>query len=102
MAELACGAIGRGAIGEEAVEGRAGAAHVRPEGAGGLPAQSPALRRYVAKLSAYVQQRGALFVDDTGDRAQALSWYEDGDHLSAQGRLHYTELFVTRLRQGLP
>ena len=32
------------------------------------------LQGYVAKLSAYIQQRGGVFVDDTGDYAQALSW----------------------------
>lgn len=74
----------------------------RPAGDGRPPAQSPALRRYVTSLSSYIQQHGGVFVDDTGDPAQALSWYEDGDHLSAQGRLHYTELFVARLKQGLP
>jgi len=68
----------------------------RPE-SGHPPYQSPALRRYMAKLRTYIQQHGAELVDDTGDPAQDLSWYEDGDHLSGDGRRRYTELFVSRL-----
>jgi hypothetical protein len=73
----------------------------RPEG-GRPPYQSPALLRYIGKLQAYIQQHGGVFVDDTGDLAQDLSWYEDGDHLSADGRRKYTELFVSRLAQRFP
>lgn len=73
----------------------------RPEG-GRPPYQSPALRRYIVKLRAYVQQHGGDFIDDTGDPAQDLSWYEDGDHLSPDGRRRYTELFVSRLPQRFP
>lgn len=73
----------------------------RPEG-GRPPYQSPALARYIGKLRAYVQQHGGEFVDDTGDPAQDLSWYEDGDHLSPEGGRRYTELFVSRLRQRFP
>src|SRR5262249_42077694 len=68
----------------------------RPEG-GRPPYQSPALQRYIAKLAAYIGRHGAMFVDDTGDPPQPLSWYEDGDHLSGEGRRRYTELFVSRL-----
>jgi hypothetical protein len=73
----------------------------RPEGSR-PPYQSPALRRYMSKLRTYIEQRGGLLVDDTGDTAQDPSWYGDGDHLSDQGRVHYTELFVARLRQRFP
>lgn len=68
----------------------------RPED-GRPPYQSPALQRYVTKLGLYLLQHGAAFIDDTGDPVQALSWYEDGDHLSGEGRRRYTELFVSRL-----
>jgi hypothetical protein len=71
----------------------------RPED-GRPPYQSPALRGYVAKLGAYIRQQGGAFVDDTGDPAQVLSWYGDGDHLSNEGRLRYTGLFVSRMKQG--
>ena len=68
----------------------------RPEG-GRPPYQSRALQRYVSRLRDYLLQGGAGFVDDTGDPVQELSWYEDGDHLSRDGRRRYTELFVSRL-----
>jgi hypothetical protein len=73
----------------------------RPEG-GRPPYQPPALQRYVTMLRAYVLQHGAEFVDDTGDPAQDLSWYEDGDHLSGDGRRRYTALFVSRLGRRAP
>jgi len=73
----------------------------RPAG-GQPPYQSPALRRYVAKLAAYVESNGGVFMDDTGDPAQTLDLYEDGDHLSREGRRRYTERFAPRLRQRVP
>jgi len=73
----------------------------RPVG-GRTPFQSPALQRYVAKLKAYIEHNGAIFIDDTGDPAQTLDWYADGDHLSHDGRERYTELFASRLRQRVP
>ena len=66
------------------------------------PDQSPSLRRYVTKLHAYVESRGGVFMDDTGDPAQTLDLYEDGDHLSRDGRRRYTEMFAVRLRQRFP
>ena len=66
------------------------------------PSQSAALQRYVSKLATYVTANGGIFFDDTGDPAQTLDWYEDGDHLSREGRRRYTEAFATRLRQRFP
>lgn len=66
------------------------------------PYQSPALQRYVAKLARYIEANGGIFFDDTGDPRQTLDWYEDGDHLSREGRRRYTELFATRLLQRFP
>jgi len=66
------------------------------------PYQSPALQRYAADLKAYVEAHGGVFLDDTGDPAETLDLYEDGDHLSREGRRRYTELFVSRLRQRVP
>ena len=66
------------------------------------PDQSPALRRYVSKLHSYVESRGGVYMDDTGDPAQTLDLYEDGDHLSRDGRRRYTEMFAVRLRQRFP
>lgn len=69
---------------------------------GGPPEQSAALRRYVARLHSYVEAHGGVFMDDTGDPRQTLDMYEDGDHLSRDGRRRYTEMFAVRLRQRLP
>ena len=73
----------------------------RPEG-GRPPYQSPALRRYVAKLKAYVEANGGIFHDDTGDADQTLDMYADGDHLSHDGRLRYTQIFYSRMRAVFP
>jgi len=73
----------------------------RPIG-GRPPYQSPALQRYVRELRAYVESRGGTLLDDTGDPAETLDWYEDGDHLSREGRRQYTERFVERIRLQLP
>jgi hypothetical protein len=73
----------------------------RPDG-GRPPYQSPALQRYVARLESYVEARGGVFMDDTGDPAETLDMYADGDHLSPDGRRRYTEMFASRLRQRLP
>jgi hypothetical protein len=73
----------------------------RPLG-GRPPYQSPALQRYVRQLAAFVEANGATFVDDTGDAAQSLDWYGDGDHLSREGRRRYTEAFAPRLLQRFP
>jgi len=66
------------------------------------PVQSAALKRYVSRLATYVEANGGIFFDDTGDPAQTLDWYEDGDHLSREGRRRYTEAFATRLLQRFP
>jgi hypothetical protein len=66
------------------------------------PYQSPALRRYVARLAQYIEANGGIFFDDTGDPSQTLDWYEDGDHLSREGRRKYTEAFGARLLQRFP
>ena len=73
----------------------------RPVG-GQPPYQSPALQRYMRELRGYVESRGATLLDDTGDPAETLSWYEDGDHLSREGRRRYTERFAERIRLQLP
>ena len=62
------------------------------------PAQSPSLRRYIAALRAYVEQRNAVFHDDTGDPMLTLDMYEDGDHLARHARRSYTENLYNRLR----
>lgn len=73
----------------------------RPAG-GRPPYQSPALQRYVRELRAYIEQHGAAMIDDTGDPSQTLDLYEDGDHLSREGRRLYTERFAGRIRLQYP
>lgn len=69
----------------------------RPIG-GKPPYQSPALRRYVRDLEAYVKSQGATFHDETGDTAITLDMYEDGDHIGRAYRRLYTEILFERLR----
>jgi hypothetical protein len=73
----------------------------RPAG-GRAPDQSPALLRYVQALQRYLASHGAALVDDTGDPAETLDLYEDGDHLSHEGRRRYTEAFAERVRLQFP
>ncbi len=61
------------------------------------PQQSAALRQYVADLRAYVESRGGVLHDDTGDPAMTLDMYEDGDHIARDARDRYTTLFYERL-----
>ena len=66
------------------------------------PYQSPALQRYTRALRAYIEGHGAALVDDTGDPAETLDLYEDGDHLSREGRRRYTQAFAERVRLQYP
>jgi hypothetical protein len=69
----------------------------RPVG-GQPPPQSQALRRYMAGLRAYVEARGAVLHDDTGDPGMTLDMYADGDHVARSARERYTALLFERLR----
>jgi len=62
------------------------------------PYQSPALRRYVRDLRAYLEANGAKFHDETGDTALTLDMYEDGDHIARGLRRLYTGILFERLR----
>ena len=68
----------------------------RPVG-GRPPEQSRALRQYVSDLREYIEARGGLFHDDTGDPDLTLDMYEDGDHLARDARRRYTEILFDRL-----
>lgn len=61
------------------------------------PRQSPALRRYMTELRQYIESRGGVLHDDTGDPALTLDMYEDGDHLAMAARRRYTEILFDRL-----
>ena len=62
----------------------------------GPPAQSDALKTYVADLQAYLGANDCYFHDDWGDPDQPLAAYADGDHLTQDGRLRYTERFAEK------
>ena len=62
----------------------------------GPPPQSDALKKYVDDLKGYLIANGAYYHDDWGDAEEPLSLYADGDHLTAAGRVRYTELFAER------
>ena len=64
----------------------------------GPPPQTPALQRYIADLRTYVERRGVVFHDDTGDPAMTLDMYSDGDHIARHARDRYTRLLFERLR----
>jgi hypothetical protein len=63
--------------------------------AGRPPAESPALRGYVSDLRRWVESRGAMFHDDTGDADITLDLYGDGDHVADRRR--YTDTFRRRM-----
>jgi len=64
--------------------------------ANGPPPQSLELTGYVKALKGYLEGRGAYFHDDWGDPDEPLSIYADGDHLTAEGRIRYTQRFSER------
>jgi len=68
----------------------------RRPSADGPPPQSLELRAYVAALKRYLESHGAYFHDDWGDPDEPLSAYADGDHLTAEGRVRYTQRFAER------
>ena len=68
----------------------------RRPAADGPPPQPADLTGYVNALKGYLEARGAYFHDDWGDPDEPLSIYADGDHLTAEGRLRYTQRFAER------
>lgn len=69
----------------------------RPEN-GQPPPVSPALTRYIADLRTYVQAHGAYLIDDHDDPGLASLPYADGDHISRDARVPYTDRFWPKLR----
>lgn len=47
----------------------------------------------------YVEQQGMCLHDDTGDPAQTLAMYEDGDHIARAHRQRYTRQFRVNLNR---
>lgn len=62
------------------------------------PADSPAMRQYVADLGAYIESHGAAFIDDHDDAELARLPYADGDHISRDARIPYTDRFWPKLQ----
>jgi hypothetical protein len=65
----------------------------------GPPPQSAALKKYADDLRAYLTAHGAYYHDDWGDPDEPLSLYADGDHLTADGRVRYTQRFAEKHAQ---
>jgi hypothetical protein len=66
--------------------------------AGEPPPVSPALARYITDLRSYLLANGAHFIDDHDDPTLARLPYADGDHVSRDARVPYTERFWPKLR----
>lgn len=62
------------------------------------PPVSPALTRYVQELRTYVQANGAYVIDDHDDPWLATLPYGDGDHISRDARVPYTDRFWPKLQ----
>lgn len=62
----------------------------------GPPAQSDGLVRYLRDLRQYLGEHGAYFQDEWGDPEQPLSIYADGDHVTREARIPYTERFFKK------
>jgi hypothetical protein len=60
--------------------------------------ESPAMKRYVADLSAWLAANGAEFHDEAGDPFLTAAMYADGDHLSEEAKGPYTDRFHDVLR----
>jgi hypothetical protein len=67
--------------------------------ADGPPTQSAALKKYADDLKTYLIAHGAYYYDDWGDPDEPLSLYADGDHLTADGRVRYTQRFAEKHAQ---
>lgn len=61
------------------------------------PPQSERLEQYVEDFRRYAEANGMSLHDDTGDPAQTLAMYEDGDHIARAHRQRYTRQFRVNL-----
>jgi hypothetical protein len=66
---------------------------------GHAPPESPRLRHYLNDMREYVESRGGAFMDDHDDPELARLPYADGDHISRDARVPYTDRFWPRLQQ---
>ena len=68
----------------------------RRPSAQGPPVQSDRLVQYMRDLRQYLGEHGAYFQDEWGDPEQPLSIYADGDHVTREARIPYTERFFKK------
>lgn len=62
------------------------------------PPETPALHKYVEDLRAYVEANGGVFVNDHDSPELAHLPYVDGDHVSRDARVPYTDHFWAKLQ----
>jgi hypothetical protein len=53
-------------------------------------------------LRAYVESRGGVLHDETGDPELTLDMYADGDHIAREARARHTRILYQRLRHLFP
>ena len=58
----------------------------------------PGLREYIRDLGAYLENHGAIFVDESQAAEITEAFYGEGDHVADKMMRPYTELFWRRLR----
>ena len=59
--------------------------------------QSPALRRSLRGLEAYVERNGFQYADLTGDPALSAAMYSDDVHVAPPFKIQYTDIFARRM-----
>ncbi len=57
----------------------------------------PDLPEYLSDLQNYIESRGGLYFDETGDEIPA-GWYADGDHIARDRRIVYTQHFWEKVK----
>ena len=67
----------------------------------GTRPDSPYVEAYLGELQKYLKERGALYIDETGDEISE-AWYGDGDHIARDKRTVYTQFFWEKVKEVLP
>lgn len=70
---------------------------IRPRAVAEGQPESAKMQRYVAELKAYVEARGALFVDMNGATWESAALYKNGDHIAPRYLNQYTRMFFENL-----
>jgi hypothetical protein len=69
----------------------------RPPADGEFSPESPEVQQYQRELNAYLENAGAVLVDESRDPGITLSFYNDGDHVAEAMMGRYTELFWRKI-----